>query len=96
MKRAIISPEAQSDLDDIWEYIAKDNPPAADRLVDELHQQCTELAESPEHGKRRDELGVGLRSWPVRKTYLIFYRLTTDGTEVVRILHGARDLDELF
>lgn len=41
---------------------------------------------------------TGVRSWPIRgfSGYLIFYRPTSDGIEVIRVLHGARDLDTIL
>lgn len=63
---------AEDDLLEIWRFIAKDNPDAADRFLDLLAQKCEHLAESPEMGRRREELGPGLRSFPVGR-YLIFY-----------------------
>jgi toxin ParE1/3/4 len=40
----------------------------------------------------------GIRSWPITdfENYLIFYRPIDDGIEVVPILHGARDIDQIF
>jgi toxin ParE1/3/4 len=46
-------------------------------------------------GKSRDKIFVGLRSFPV-KSYLVFYALTEDGVEIYRVLHGRRDIEELF
>jgi len=46
-------------------------------------------------GRARDELEVGLRSFPVGR-YAIFYLPIPDGVEIVRVLHGARDLDAIF
>jgi toxin ParE1/3/4 len=45
-------------------------------------------------GANRDRLGSGLRSFPVGN-YLVFYRTVPDGIELVRLLHGARDLSRL-
>jgi len=46
-------------------------------------------------GRLRDELADGLRSFPVGR-YVIFYRPIPKGIEIVRVLHGARDLDAIF
>ena len=42
-------------------------------------------------GTARDNLGRGVRSFPVGN-YLVLYRIIPDGIEVARVLHGARDL----
>ncbi|TAE60722.1 MAG: type II toxin-antitoxin system RelE/ParE family toxin [Nostocales cyanobacterium] len=46
-------------------------------------------------GKLCDELAPSLRSFPVGK-YLLFYRSVVDGIELVRVIHGARDIQNLF
>jgi len=46
-------------------------------------------------GRNRDELYPGLKSFPVGK-YIIFYLPISDGLEIVRILHGMRDIDTFF
>jgi len=46
-------------------------------------------------GKSRDELAAGLRSFPIGQ-YIIFYQPVPGGVDIVRVLHGARDLDAIF
>ena len=65
-------PEAENDLDEIWWYIAQDNPVNADKFIDEIETTCRQLARFTSMGKNRDELHPGLQSFPVGK-YLIFY-----------------------
>ena len=84
-------PAAERDLDDIWLTIARDNPAAADRVIDDIEVAERRLAEYPELGRARDELLPGVRSW-VAGAYLLFYRVETSALVVIRVLHGARDL----
>lgn len=95
MKRPSFSPSARNDLDEIVEYIAQHNADAARRLVEQIEEACRTLARHSGIGTRRDELQTGLRVFPVRK-YVICYRPTEDGIDVIRIVHGARDFDRLF
>ena len=95
MPQVLKRPLAEADLDDIWWYIAQDNPDAADRLLDKIEEQCQALAQFPNMGINRDELMPTLRSFPVGN-YLVFYLPTDDGVEVVRVLSGMRDIDALF
>jgi toxin ParE1/3/4 len=88
-------PQAEADLDEIWWYIAQDNPDAADRMLDRIEERCTALAQFPLMGISRDELLPSLRSLPVGN-YLIFYLPLEDGIEIVRVLPGMRDIDALF
>lgn len=95
MKQFRVSAAARSDLDDIWLYIAPDNIEAADRLINAIVLRFPKLAATPQLGRQRSELSAQLRSFPVG-CYIIFYRPMADGIEVVRVLHGARDLPPLF
>ena len=96
MPLANILPSAEADLAEIWEYIARDNPENADRFIYRIFQTCQEsLASSPHMGRSRGELSPGLRSLTV-EDYIIFYRPTENGVEVVRVLHGRRDIERLL
>ena len=95
MSQFRISETARKDLDDIWWYIAQDNPLAADRFIQRLLSKLPVLASMPYMGRQRDELFLGLRSFPFQD-YIIFYRPMEDGIEVARFLHGAQDLPPLF
>ncbi len=86
---------AEEDYRDIWRYIAADNPDAADRLLLRIDSKLELYAQNPRLGVARDSLAPGLRSFPVGK-YLVFYRIVPDGIELVRVLHGARNLRAIF
>jgi toxin ParE1/3/4 len=95
MARVLKRPLAENDLDEIWLYIAQDNPDSADALLDKIEERCQALAQFPFIGTDRDELMPDLRSLPVGN-YLIFYMPIEDGIVVVRVLHGMRNVDALF
>ena len=95
MSSIVHRPLALQDLDDIWDYIAQDNPQVADHFIDKVEKQCRLLAEFPNIGTNCDALSPGLRFLVVDK-YVLFYIALDDGIEVVRVLHGARDLESLF
>jgi toxin ParE1/3/4 len=88
-------PRAQSDLVEIWDYIADDSEARADAFLDRIDQKFRTLAQRPGLGRARDELAEGLRSFPVGR-YVVFYRPLPEGIEIVRVLHGARDLTAAF
>jgi toxin ParE1/3/4 len=79
----------------IWTYIAQDNLDAADRLLDRFDDLFRRLASQPFLGKSVEELAPNLRFIPIGN-YLIFYRPTKDGIEIVRLLHAARDVSAEF
>jgi toxin ParE1/3/4 len=87
--------DAETDLTDIWVYIAADNPAAADRTILALLEAEDRLARFPEIGRLRADLVAGLRSWAAG-SYVIFYRPMEDGILTIRILHGARDAGDVF
>jgi toxin ParE1/3/4 len=93
--KLIISQAAKTDLTEIWVYVAQDDVEAADRLVDAVLATAEKIAEWPEMGRQRPELLAGLWSFPVGRL-LIFYRIRESAVEVVRVVHGRRDLDSLF
>lgn len=95
MPRIIQRPLALQDLDEIWDYIAVDNPEAADQFVDMIEEKSRLLAKFPKIGASCENLHLALRYLPVGK-YLIFYLSIDDGIEIVRVLHGARDLEGLL
>jgi toxin ParE1/3/4 len=90
-----IKPEAERDLIAIWQHIAADNAEAADEFLDSLHRASQTLAENPRAGRARNDIARGFRYFP-SENYLILYRLADESIEVVRYLHGARDITALF
>ncbi len=88
-------PRAETDLIAIWRYIAEESPRSADRLLDRLDETFSRLAEMPHIGKSRFDLAPALRMFPVRE-YLIFYRPIEDGIEIIRVLHGRRNITSAF
>ena len=100
MPSVVIRPRALDDLADIWTYIAEDSPRQADVFAARIHREFRALARQPNSGRERPELFAGLRSIPVG-SYVIFYTPRAygqrpRGIEVVRVLHGSRDLKPLF
>jgi toxin ParE1/3/4 len=87
-------PQAEQDLIEIYQHISRDNPPAAEKLVRAVNAKCETLARSPMIGRARPELREELRSFPYG-AYLILYRIIDDGVEIVRVVHAARNLDDL-
>jgi toxin ParE1/3/4 len=95
MRSGLLSPEALADLRDIRAFIARDSRDVADRFIRRLHDKCRLLEESPHLGFSAEELLPELLVWPVGK-YNIYYRKTSRGVRIIRILHSARDIPRLF
>ncbi len=95
MPRVTRRPLAEADILEIWDYIAADSLAAADRWIDHLDEQFRVLATQPMMGRARDELAPRVRSFPFGR-YVVFYVPLDDGIDVVRVLHGARDIDAVL
>ncbi len=76
---------------EIWDYIAADSIEHADRLIDLIDTKFKVLADQPGMGRSRSELATDLHSFAFGN-YTIFYVPLSNGIDVVRVLHGARDI----
>jgi plasmid stabilization system protein ParE len=92
MSRLVVSAAARQDLRDIQSYIAADNVEAARKVMRELRSAFRKLAQNPLLGHTRLDLtNQPVRFWPVY-SFLIVYRSNTPLLEIVRVVHGSRDL----
>lgn len=100
MARLLIREQAWSDLEELGAFIAKDNPAAAAEVVRELRRSFELLARMPQLGRavRNIKTTEELRMWlsPAFPNYLIFYCEFLGGVEIVRVLHGARDIQRIL
>jgi toxin ParE1/3/4 len=95
MRQIRITEPAQEDLEAIWQYVAQHQVEAANRLIEEIFKKFSTLRDHPYIGRQRDDLLINLRSFVVRN-YLLFYQPVEDGIEVLRVIHGSRDIEGLF
>ena len=96
-RRLLLSPRAAADLEEIGDYIARENPARAASFVAELEAKCRAVAETPELYPARADLAPGLRM-AVHGRYLVLYRALPDqkAVRIERVLHGARNLPRLI
>lgn len=100
-RRVVRTPEAKADLIDVYAFIGKRSLDAADRFLRAADTTFERLAARPGINPSYE---TGNPEYPeVRvatvdrfKKYLIFYRPIDEGIEVLRVVHGARDLGHLF
>ncbi|MFN9645207.1 MAG: type II toxin-antitoxin system RelE/ParE family toxin [Cyanobacteriota bacterium] len=95
MLAIVLPPSASGDLAEIWEFIAADNPAQADAFIDLIDANFQNLSRHPDAGRRRDKLLGGLRSLPVERC-LIFHLQDDVCLRIVRVFHGARDVEDVF
>ena len=89
------------DLPDIYAFIARDDPAAAERVLDAVEKTFDRLAEQPDSGvsyPTRNPKLQALRMLPVIgfHDYLVFYRVETERVRILYVTHGARHLLRLF
>jgi len=88
--------QAEADIEAIGEYIAEDNQPRAFSFVRQIRERCEKIARMPEAVPvvlEQDDVAIRRI---VFGRYLIFYTLENSTVTVLRVLHGARDLDALW
>lgn len=92
---------ARTDLVQIAVHLSLDNEAVAARFLEAAEETFRQLLRSPQLGAKgefRSRYLKGIRRWRVNgfENFLLFYRPVDDGIEVIRILHGARDIETLF
>jgi toxin ParE1/3/4 len=94
--KIVWSAEAEEDLISIWRYSADEwSPAAADQQIRDIWTTCEMLLGYPQLGRPRDELLLGARS-TVTDPHVVFYRVSTRGIEVLRVLHEREDVEFVF
>jgi toxin ParE1/3/4 len=95
MPTIVVRPRALYDLAEIWAYIADDSVDRADAFAALIDRKFQTLSRRPGIGRTRPELATDLRSFAVGN-HVIFYLPIANGVEIVRVLHGARDLEAVL
>jgi toxin ParE1/3/4 len=95
--RCRFSPLAEFDLEEIGDYIARDNPRRALSFIEEIRARCLLILQTPYGSPLREELGEGVHIVTFGR-YLIFYTVHEDADDVriERVLHSAREIDQSF
>jgi toxin ParE1/3/4 len=96
-----IHPRADLDQMECFSFLARHSPAAARRFLDAVESALSSIAANPAAGHRYLHARRPDEDWryihvPGFRKYLVFYRLAAVQTEVVRIVHGSRDLDSIF
>jgi toxin ParE1/3/4 len=95
MSEPRLTDQAEADLDQAWAFLAGKNRRAADRLIDCIWAAARLHTQFPESGRNREEFAPNLRSFVV-PPFVVFYRPVEDTIEVIRVLHGRRDLRRIM
>ena len=89
------SPQSEADLEAILEYLHQNQPTVAERYATAFYEKGAGARTVPEMGRLRPEIAPNLRSTLVHP-YVLFYRVEGETVQIVRILHGKRDLRRIF
>ena len=100
MPRLLINARARLDVEQIASHIARDHVRAAIRFILAAKVACEKLAQFPGLGPEwepRVAKYPDLRFWPITpyRNYLVLYRPIPDGVRILRVIHGARDVNRV-
>ena len=95
------STQAKRDLEEQIDYLKSHSDDAAHRFLDAAEHTFAFLAKNQGAGQLcrfQGPQATGIRAWPVDgfRNHLVFYRPTAEGVDIVRVLHGARDIEAHF
>lgn len=100
--RLLWSPQARADLLDIYVELGLINPSAAEKYYDLIDEKTARLTSYPRMGARRTDIGVSARVL-LEDPFVILYEThpdadagSVDTVEIVRVLHGRRDLGSVL
>jgi toxin ParE1/3/4 len=89
--RLRLSPRVAGDLEDIADYIARDSPRQALRVLQLLRKRMEEIAQKPRMYQLRPEIGSDARLASIGN-YVILFRIRENTVRIERVLHGGRNL----
>jgi toxin ParE1/3/4 len=95
-KKLVYSGRARIDLEEIFFFIAADNPTRAGSYVAEIETACEKLCATPLIGIDRADLRPGLRILPLWRRVVVAYELHADELLVLRVFTGGRDYETIM
>ncbi|MEB3295433.1 MAG: type II toxin-antitoxin system RelE/ParE family toxin [Synechococcales bacterium] len=96
MRSFQLTPEASRDMERIADDLANfSGLPSSDQFLSGITKAISRLTRFPHLGYQRDDLSPGIRSL-IYKKYLILYRVNGESLEILRIVQGSQNLENLF
>jgi toxin ParE1/3/4 len=92
----VYTPAALADLEEIFWFIAADNPRRARSYIAEIEEACRNLCETPLMGRQRSDLKPGLYVFPLWRRIVIAYDLPGNRIDVLRIFSGGQDYEAIM
>lgn len=95
--KVVFRPLAETDLIELYEYIARDAGFAvAASYIERIEAACMSLANFPERGTKRDDIRPGLRTFGFERRATIAFQVLKTEVTIVRVFYGGRDFERLF
>jgi addiction module RelE/StbE family toxin len=76
----------------IYEYVAHDSKPYADRLIDKLTRRSEQIGAFPLSGRMVPEYRDESIREVIERPYRIIYRIKTEQVDILAVVHGAQEL----
>lgn len=95
-RRLVFAPEAQSDLDEIFLFIAADSPERAREYIERILRSCRKLTTAPLSGVERSTIRPGLRILPLWRRIIVAYELPPERVDVLRVFSAGRDYEAIL
>jgi toxin ParE1/3/4 len=93
MSRYTLSPRAQADIEEIWDYTVEHwNVDQAEAYLRKIKAAVEAVADDPRLGRPCDEVRAGYRKYSAG-SHILFYRTTSGCIDIVRILHQRMDFE---
>lgn len=93
--RFILAPKVKCDLDEIADWIARENPRHALSVTQTIRSALREIAEQPLHYQLRPDIGEGARLAVIGR-YIALFRIHKDMVRFERVVYGGRDLPAVY
>ena len=90
MSGFVLHPQACTDIEEIWEYIAADSLDAADRVREEIYEAIQSLVPFPYLAHPRPDLTARPLRFHTVRDYVIIYAPDEKPLAVIAVLHGRR------
>ncbi len=95
-RELVFTPAARADLEDIFHFIATDNPRRARSYIAEIEKTCRGLCDMPEMGAAKPHLRVGLRVLAYKRRIVIAYELPPGRIDVLRVFSAGQDYEAIM
>ncbi len=90
------APQARADLEEIFWFIAADNPTRAANYIAEIETACEGLCQTPMMGLARPDLRPDLRILPLWRRIIVAYQIAPDRIDVLRVFSGGQDYEAIM